>query len=788
MDSNDSSGLLSTVPGALFLADPRTPDAPLTLVGRLADALRAIAHNAAPLTLNRLRQAIHSDDRERALRDIAEHAAKREPWQVTYRIDRDDAVTWLTEEGSFHGDLISIYIRDGSAEQRALEAVQHELADAKRQLQWKSDYFATMSHEIRTPMNGVIGIAQVLAKTQLDSEQKQYLSTILDSSHSLLNIINDILDLSKLEAGKLDLHVEPVDLEKVAYDVCQLMSSRAAEKNIEIVLNYPQAFPRRINGDGGRLRQVLLNLVGNAIKFTNKGHVMLSVHCQKIAGDKAYFIFKVSDTGIGIAKEAQEKLFNPYAQADASVAQHYGGTGLGLQISKQLVEMMGGAIGVVSKPGSGSTFWFCIEFSIVADMRGLMTLNLKDKSAIIVDSHVVNAGVIGKYLRDAGADVTIINDGEDALAHLSWDVRYDLAIFSRDLGALDGIKLAQLIKSSANHKSMPVVLLTNALDRVDASALFNAGINAYLRRPVSCNMLYHALAAVLEPSSNDSEAVFVSNEHLHAGATANSSFRVKGRALVAEDVEVNRVVLQALLADVGLAVDFAENGREAVEKSSHAPYDIIFMDCRMPVMDGYTATREIRATAGESNRIPIVALTANASDDDRDRCFKAGMDDFLAKPFTESALHNTLKRWLPQAVSEETVKPLRAYSPAAHDHAVLDGEQFGKLRTVMKGKFEDFAQSLLGRFQERYAVLHGAIQSGNLSEAHEVSHALKGLAGMIGARRVFDISFIIEQAAQDEDFAKANLHMEKLESAIKQANEAITKELHVELDQPVVLF
>lgn len=534
---------------------------------------------------------------------------------------------------------------------------------------------------------------------------------------------------------------------------------------------------------------MLINLLGNAIKFTERGHVLLTVECERLCSDTATFLFKVSDTGVGISEQSFEHLFKVYAQADASVASRFGGTGLGLQISKQLVELMGGTIGVDSRLGEGSIFWFRVDVPIVPETQGIAVLDLTGKTGIVVDNSQVNGEILGQYLKDAGAHVMLVGEAEDALALMSATVHYDFAIFDKNLRGVDGVKLAHLIKGSDTRKAMPVLLLTSVIERADSAALRKAGVNAYLPKPVSCNLLYRALQTLLQADLSSNESLFIASDDLvtHDGRI-NKGLKIRGRALVAEDVEINQMVLNAMLSSAGLVVDFATNGREAVEKWANDAYDLIFMDCRMPELDGYAATRTIRhSTTGNSN-IPIIALTANNCDEERRKCLEAGMDDFLAKPFTDAALLDALIRWLKPGHGQSDGAELTPYEVAVEHAQALDLEQFNKLKTLMRDKFQDFASTVGMRFSERAESIAAALREGQMAQVHEVAHSLKGIAGMIGARQVQELAHSVELAGKDEDLAKASLDLVRLQQAAGEARKLIQEQLSGELNRQVILF
>jgi len=414
---------------------------------------------------------------------------------------------------------------------------------------------------------------------------------------------------------------------------------------------------------------------------------------------------------------------------------------------------------------------------------------LTGKIGVIVDNSRVNSEILGQYLKDAGAEVVTVDEAEDALALMSATAHYDFAIFDKNLRGIDGVKLAHLIKSSKTRTAMPVLLLTSVIERADSAALRKAGVNAYLPKPVSCNLLYRALQTLLQADLSASESLFIASDDLVAhDSRVNKGLKIRGRALVAEDVEINQMVLNAMLSTAGLVVDFAHNGCEALEKWAQADYDLIFMDCRMPEMDGYEATRAIRHAATGNVHVPIIALTANNSDEERHKCLEAGMDDFLAKPFTDAALLETLTHWLAPAQGLASDSELTRYEVAVEHAQALDLEQFNKLKTLMRDKFHDFAGTVGARFTERAESIAAALREGKMAQVHEVAHSLKGIAGMIGARQVQELAYSLELAGKDEDLAKASLDLVRLQQAAGEARKLIQEQLNGELNQPVILF
>jgi PAS domain S-box-containing protein len=683
--------------------------------------------------------------------------------------------------------------RDITERKRAdaeLAAARDEALESTR---LKSQFVANMSHELRTPMNGILGLTELLLETELTQEQRDHATTVRSCGETLLTILNDVLDLSKIEAGKMELHQEPFDIRQLIHQTTDLFEERARRKGVDLVYLVHHDVPAYVVGDPGRVRQVLTNLLGNAVKFTEAGEITVRVTIDEPAAERMVLRLEVADTGIGITRDAQTQLFRPFVQADGSITRRYGGTGLGLVISRQLSELMGGRLDMTSEPGRGSSFWFTIRLSKAMETPPVprpQDGTLHGLRVLIVNDSDTGRRRQRELLENWHMSVSEAVDAAGGLAAIeqarSRNEPLDVVLVELRTTLASAFDFAAALKERLPARAPRLVMLVGQGQPGDAERARRLGAAAYLTKPIRQSQLFDCLATVMNPAALEAEAGSEPAALVTRHSIDDQREALREPLLVVEDNPVNQKVLIGFLKRLGYRADVASNGLQALEALERRSYELVFMDSQMPVMDGFAATAEIRRREGASRRTRIAAVTAHAMQGERERCLAAGMDDYLSKPYTIDQLAALVARWLPadgsaapdaQTPAADTAAP--SADPAADmDRSVLEGLR--ALETDAPGLVIDVLGAFLRDTPVKLACLAAALDQQDAATAERSAHGVKGSAGAIGATRMTALSLEIEQncrlgqlevcrepmAALDVEFARVRTFLEReLESA-----------------------
>jgi two-component system, sensor histidine kinase and response regulator len=732
-----------------------------------------------------LRSHVHPDDRETAEQALRDSLEGDQPYNTLFRVVWDDksvhhirAAGSVTHDGSGRAVRMMCVNWDVTELVQANETSRHALEIARKSNQAKSDFLANMSHEIRTPMNAILGMTYLARRTDPNPKQLDYLNKIGNAAQSLLSIVNDILDFSKIEAGKLNLEVISFSLNDVLHNLLGVVGQKAQDKGLALVSSISGDVPDSLVGDPLRLGQILINLVNNAIKFTDLGQITIRVTAEEIAATDLRLKITVSDTGIGMDPEQVAGLFQPFHQGDTSFTRKYGGTGLGLAICKQLSELMHGEITAESELGKGSAFHFTARFGIATEVKALSPparLNgAQKKFVLVVDDSEAIRSVLMAMLEANGFKARAVSSGEEALSALAHASQtggpVDLVLMDWRLPGIDGVETSRRIKANPTFSLMPELLMVSAFERDEVFAgRLDSAFDGFLSKPVSEKQLMDAIAGVFGPRPERGVLESASDTPPIPG-----SMLAGGRVLLVEDNEVNRFLAEELLADLGIHVTTAVNGREGVERVEAEPFDLVLMDIQMPVMDGITATKLIRANSRFLS-LPIVAMTAHAMSGDRERSLDAGMNDHLTKPISPKVLEETLLRWMTvRSAAQPTIDKQPTSAPPSSQGIPEQLPPFDIPAALHRANNKpNLLRKMLLSFREQFksapSELRQRIAEGKTEEAGRLAHSLKGVAAALEAKDLTNAAASIENAIREGRLEGLKALIETMETALEPA-------------------